>query len=246
MKTTILLGGVLLCATSLIAADVASDVKAAAKKLSSNYSWKSTSESAGGGGGGNRSRAAGPTEGKTDGGITQLSMARGDNTVEAVLKGDKGAIKTEEGWKSLAEAAEAGGDGGGGAGGRGGAARFTARTLQNYKAPAAEAEDLIGKAKDLKKDGDAYTGTLGAEEVKALMSRGFRRPGSNAPEVADAKGSVKFWTKDGALSKYQYNVQGKMTFNNNDVEINRTTTVEIKDVGTTKLNVPEEAKKKLS
>ena len=233
-----------MCATSLIAADAASDVKAAAKKLSNNYSWKSTSESVGGGGGGNRNRMGGPTEGKTDGGITQLSMTRGDNTVEAVLKGDKGAIKTEEGWKSLAEAAAAGGDGGGG--GRGGAARFTARTLQGYKAPAAEVEDLIGKAKDLKKDGDAYAGTLGAEEVKGLMSRGFRRPGGDAPEVADAKGSVKFWTKDGALSKYQYNVQGKMTFNNNDVEINRTTTVEIKDVGTTKLTVPEEAKKKLS
>ena len=239
----------MLCATSLIAADAASDVKAAAKKLSNNYSWKSTSESAGGGGGGgNRNRMGGPTEGKTDAGITQLSMTRGENTVEAVLKGEKGAIKTEEGWKSLSEAAAAGGDagGGGGGGGRGGAARFTARTLQSYKAPATEAEDLIGKAKDLKKDGDAYAGTLGAEDVKALMSRGFRRPGTDAPEVADAKGSVKFWTKDGALSKYQYNVQGKMTFNNNDVEINRTTTVEIKDVGTTKLNVPEEAKKKLS
>jgi hypothetical protein len=37
-----------------------------------------------------------------------------------------------------------------------------------------------------------------------------------------------------------------MSFNGNDREIDRTTTVEIKDVGTTKLTVPEEAKKKLS
>jgi hypothetical protein len=37
-----------------------------------------------------------------------------------------------------------------------------------------------------------------------------------------------------------------MEFNNNEVKINRTTTVEIKDVGTTKVQVPEEAKKKLS
>lgn len=238
MKTTILF--VLLGAMPLMAADLANDVKAATKKLSNNYSWKSTSESAGGGSG--RSRFGGPTEGKTDAGVTQLSMTRGESTIEAVLKGEKGAIKTAEGWKSLAEAAEAGGEGGAGRG----SARFTARMLQNYKAPAAEAEDLIGKAKDLKKDGEAYAGTLSAEDVKALMSRGFRRPGSDAPEVADPKGTVKFWLKEGALSKYQYNVQGKMTFNNNDVDINRTTTVEIKDVGTTKLNVPEEAKKKLS
>jgi hypothetical protein len=246
MKTKILLGAAWLCATSLIAADAASDVKAAAKKLSEkgNYSWKSTIESAGGsgGGGGGRSRFGGPTEGKTDAGLTQLSITRGESTVEAVLKDGKGAIKTEEGWKSLSEAAEAGGDGGGG---RGNAARFTARTLQSYKTPAAEVEDLVGKAKDLKKDGDAYAGTFSAEDTKGLMSRGFRRPGGDGPEIADPKGTVKFWVKDGALSKYQYNVQGKMTFNNNDVDINRTTTVEIKEVGTTKVNVPEEAKKKL-
>jgi len=57
---------------------------------------------------------------------------------------------------------------------------------------------------------------------------------------------VKFWVKDGVLSKYQYNVQGTMNIGGNDREINRTTTVEIKDVGTTKLTVPDEAKKKLS
>jgi hypothetical protein len=37
-----------------------------------------------------------------------------------------------------------------------------------------------------------------------------------------------------------------MTFNDNDVKIDRTTTTEIKDVGTTKVTVPDAAKKKLS
>jgi hypothetical protein len=243
MKRNILLGAVLMCATSLIAADAASDVKAAAKKLSEkgNYSWKSNSESAGGGGGGGGNRGGGPTEGKTDAGTIQLSMTRGENTTEAVVKGEKGAIKTQEGWQSLSEAAEAGQGGGGG---RGGA--FLARSLQNYKAPAAEAEELASKATGLKKDGDAYAGELPAEAVKGLLSRGRGRAGGDAPEVSGAKGNVKFWVKDGALSKYQYNVKGTMSFNGNDREIDRTTTVEIKDVGTTKLTVPEEAKKKLS
>ena len=39
---------------------------------------------------------------------------------------------------------------------------------------------------------------------------------------------------------------GKFTFNGNDREVDRTTTVEIKEVGTTKVDVPEDAKKKLS
>ena len=49
------------------------------------------------------------------------------------------------------------------------------------------------------------------------------------------------------LSKYESHVEGKMTGgrNNRETEVNRTTTVEIKDVGTTKLEVPAEAKKKL-
>jgi hypothetical protein len=243
MKTTGLLGAVLLCATSLMAADAASEINAAAKKLADkgNYSWKANSESASGtGGGSGRGRFGGPTEGKTDGGITQLSMTRGETTLEAVLKGGKGAIKTEDGWKSLSEASEAGGAGGGARN----AARFTALMLQNYKTPAAEVEALAGKAKDLKKDGEAYAGALTPDGVKDLLGR-FRRPGGDTPEVANPKGSLKVWVKDGVLSKYEYHVEGKMTFNNNDVEINRTTTVEIKDVGTTKLSVPEEAKKKL-
>ncbi len=37
-----------------------------------------------------------------------------------------------------------------------------------------------------------------------------------------------------------------MTVNGNDVNIDRTTRVEIKEAGTTKLDVSEEAKKKLS
>ena len=238
MKRTVLFGAVLFCAGSLMGADAAGEIKAAAKKLADkgNYSWKATSESAGGGG--NRGRM-GPTEGKVDkDGIAQLTMTRGDNTTEAVVKSGKGAIKTDEGWKSLSEAAESGGDGGFNP------RQFTARILQNFKAPAAEAEDLAGKTKELKKDGEAYAGDLTVEGVKSLLGR-FRRPGGDAPEIENPKGTIKFWLKDGVLSKYEYNVQGRMNFNNNDIEINRTTTTEIRDIGTTKVNVPEEARKKL-
>jgi hypothetical protein len=52
--------------------------------------------------------------------------------------------------------------------------------------------------------------------------------------------------KDGQLAKYEYHVQGNMSFNGQDREINRTTTVEIKDVGSTKVEIPAEAKAKMS
>jgi hypothetical protein len=44
----------------------------------------------------------------------------------------------------------------------------------------------------------------------------------NGPEIIGAKGAVKFWVKD------------------------RTTTIEIKDIGSTKVEVPGGAKKKVS
>jgi len=57
---------------------------------------------------------------------------------------------------------------------------------------------------------------------------------------------VKFWLKDGELTKYEFNVKGTVSFNGNDIDQDRTSTVVIKDVGSTKVTVPEEAKKKLS
>ncbi len=64
--------------------------------------------------------------------------------------------------------------------------------------------------------------------------------------VSDAKGSVKFWVKDGALTKYEFKLKGSIKFGDNDFPVDRTATVEIKDVGTTKVEVPDAAKKKLS
>jgi hypothetical protein len=233
-----------LAGTALVAnAAPKEELTDAAKKLADakNYSWKSDvqSQNPGGQGGQGRGRGfGGPSEGKAEkDGVTHLSMTRGDNTIEVVMKGDKGAIKTQEGWKSFAEASE-------GEATPAAARLAPARMFQNFKAPAAQAQDLISKVKDLKKDGDAYTGELTEEGVKQLLSFGGR-PGGNAPEVANPKGTAKFWTKDGVLSKYEVNVQGTMTFQGNERNINRTTTVEFKDVGSTKVEVPEEAKKKL-
>src|SRR2546423_1108315 len=119
------------------------------------------------------------------------------------------------------------------------------RQLQNYKTPAVEAQDLASKARDLKKDGDAYSADLTEDGVKELMT--LRRGGNfNPPAPTNTSGSVKFWLKDGALVKYEYNVKGTMSFNNNDVDIDRRTTVQVKDVGSTKVQVPDEAKKKAS
>ena len=48
-----------------------------------------------------------------------------------------------------------------------------------------------------------------------------------------------------AAPKDDVKVQGKVSFNGNDRDVDRTTTVEIKDIGSTKVQVPDDAKKKL-
>jgi hypothetical protein len=235
MNKHILFGTLALLTGSLFAANAApkDEVTAAAKKLADkdNYAWKQTTENAGGGGFG-----GGTSEGKTEkDGYLWLSMTMRDNTIEAVKKGDKGAIKTADGWQSLSEATS----------GDPGPATFAARRLQNLKTPAAQADELAGKVKELKQDGDVYSGDLTEAGAKSLLMFGGRG-GGNAPEVSGAKGSVKFWVKDGLLSKYEIKVQGKVSVNGNDRDVDRTTAIEIKDIGSTKVQVPDDAKKKLS
>ena len=233
MKTTILIGAIALMSGSILAADSGpkQDVISAAKKLGdkANYSWKTTVTVPEGA----RFRP-GPVEGKTEkDGFTVLSMTIGDNTRQAVLKGDKGAVTDQDGaWQSLADLENSEGRG-----------RFLALMVRGFKVPAAQAAEIASGAKELKQAGDVCAGELTEDAAKTLLR--FRR-GGDGPTVNNAKGSVKFWVKDGVLAKYEFKVQGSITFNNNDVDVDRTTVVEIKDVGATKVEVPAEAKSKLS
>jgi hypothetical protein len=234
MKQTLVFAAtVALLAGSVSAAEPKDEIVNAAKQLGEkeNYSWHQTvvvPEDA--------QFKPGPTDGKTEkGGFTFVSVSFNDNEIKAVLKGDKGAATNMEGeWQSLSELANSEGPG-----------RFMAMRFRDYKTPAAQAETLATQTKGLKKDGDVISGDLTDEGAKQLLSF-RRRNGGDAPTVSDAKGSVKFWVKDGTLSKYEFKVKGKMSFNGNDIDQDRTTTVVIKDVGTTKVTVPDEAKKKLS
>jgi hypothetical protein len=232
MKKSIVLGMAILFTGSLPAADPTpkEEITQAAKQLGEkpNYTWNTTvvvPENA-------RFRP-GPTEGKTEkAGFTYLKLSFGDNEIEAAFKGDKGAVTTQEGWRSFAELEEEQGRG-----------RFLGLMMRNAKRPVAEAAELAGFAKELKKEGDTYSSDLTEAGAKELLT--FKVPGREPPAVSNANGSVKFWLKDGGLAKYEFKLKGAIDFNGNTIDSDRTTTVEIKEVGTTKVEVPEEAKKKL-
>jgi hypothetical protein len=235
MKSLLACSVALFAAASLFAADK-DDVKSAADKLAAaeNYSWSSKMESP--------QFNPPPTQGKaTKDGLTWQKGAFQDNEWEAVAKDGKGAVKDEDGWHSLDEYAKSG-DSGNGFNFHG----FMATRIRTFKAPAAQAAEMLEKCSAVTKTGDTYTAEMTEDGAKSLMTMGGRR-GGQAPAISNAKGKIKFWIKDGVLTKYESNVTGSMKDRNgDDTDIDRTTTVEIKDIGTTKLTVPDEAKKKLS
>ena len=51
--------------------------------------------------------------------------------------------------------------------------------------------------------------------------------------------------KEGQLAKYELKVKGTVSFNGNDRDVDRTSTIEIKNIGSTKVEMPDEAKKKM-
>jgi len=233
MKEKILFGAITLLAGSLLAADSNPQdaVKDAAKSLGekSNYSWTTTIDLGG--------DMTGTIEGKAEkGGATSLTLSAAGQELNAVLKGDKGVLKMDESWKPLKAVAEDKDEQQ--------PMRIAARILQTQKAPAAEAADLASKTKELKLADGVYSGDLTADGIKEMVNT-LKQAAGGSLEVSGAKWSVKFWLKEGSLSKYESAMTGTVKFDGDDHDVNMKTTVQIKDVGTTKVTVPEEAAKKL-
>ena len=259
-KHPLLLTASVFLASTLVPAQAGDkgDLKSAIKQLAKkgNYSWTSTSKrpERPEGDGGDRSRfRSGPTEGKTVGGLIHLKSSRGDRTFESLSKGDKAATKGDDGWALVEPRPSAdagGGDGQRRRGSRGSRGAF----LRNYKTPPVRAGELLELVGDLKKEGDVYSGELTEEGAKSLVSfwGGRRRGGGDGgdapapPQPTGVKASAKFWVKDGVLTKYESVTAGKITFGDNERDLARTTTVELKEIGSTNIDAPDDIKTKLS
>jgi len=233
MKTKSLFSAAALLAGSLLTASATpgDDLTNAVNSLAAQpgYSWKATVVVPDG-----EQFRPGPTVGTTEkGGYTDVSLSMRGNTTEFVSKGDKVAVNTpDNGWESVADLAADQGPG-----------RFLAMMVRGFKAPTAQAASLAAGAAALKQDGDAIVSDLTDTGAKDLLSFRPRGAAGGGPDISNAKGSVKFWIKDGTLAKYEFKVTGTVSFNGNDRDVDRDTTVEIKDVGATKVIVPDEALK---
>ena len=226
----ILFSTVALMAGSLLAAyaDPKDDVTNAAQKLAagSNYTWQATVTVPAS----NRFKP-GPTDGKLDGTVTDVKMSFRDNHTEIIMDGTNTVLTAPDdgSWTKLSDLDTEG------------PGRFMSMMVQNFKAPAAQAIDLVGDTQSLLQSGNSYTGPLTEEGAKDLLA--FRR-GSNV-SVTNPSGTATFWVDGGQLTKFEYSVKGTITFNGNERPADRTVTVAISDVGKTKIDVPADAKKLL-
>src|SRR5260221_3911335 len=218
MKKIVLFLTAALLPATILAADSAQKVIDAAKQMgeNSNYSWVTSMKEGDGSPG-----KLGAIEGKGDNtGVTFLSFTVGGLPVEVCMKGGKGSAKALEGWQSFDDIAQTSGT-----------AAAVVKFLRSYKAPAVESADLAAKAKELKEEDGIWSGELAPDAAKELLlAAARRREGSDEPKATDPKGSVKFWVKDGVLTKYQVKIQDKVTAGDRVTDIDRTTTVEINEI----------------
>lgn len=229
MRSCLAIIPILVLSVCAVRADPKTEVTDAIKKLAaqSGYAWTYTPRTVGS----ETGRRQGPIEGKTEkDGYTHLKSSLGDVTLEIGIKATKMVVNYNGDWLSTAELGEN---------------NRTVQRLRMLKKADEEALDLLRQATGLKKEPDgSYASGMAAEAAKEM----FSLLGKRAAESPDASGSMKFWIKDGMLSKYEYVVRGKIAVGEDkkEVEVSRTTTVEIKDVGAVKVSLPEDAKKKLS
>ncbi len=240
MKSTMIASIIVFASAALWAADSAptNQVSDAIAKLktAANYSWTVTTVA-----GPDAPFTPPPVKGQTESaGFARFTSQFGENVADVILKGDKAVVKGEEGW----QLAVAGG---------GFRPEIFALNLARNGAPTDEAARILNGVKDFKAlDGGALGGDLSADAATDLLSFGPRRTGAKTnsdtpvfPAPTGAKGAAKFWLQDGALVKYQTHLTGTVSFNDNDTVLDFTRTTEIQQVGTTKMDIPDEAKKKL-
>jgi len=227
MKKELLICTVFTALLGVAQADPAEDLANAGKKLAAakNYTWASSSKWG--------DREARVTTGKTgSGGHTHLTIPMGDNSLEVLVRNGHVAFKGEAGWQLASAEAE---------GEENRRLRFLGRMAANYESPAKRVEEVIAGIQELKAEEGAYRGRLSEETAKNLMSWRGRGGGGEAPAIAGAAGSVVLHVADGMVTKYELTLSGKMTFNDQERDISRTTTIEFSEVGSTSFDIPEEA-----
>lgn len=129
--------------------------------------------------------------------------------------------------------------------GRGGTAGAYSNLQSSLSRPHDEIAIIVAGYTQLKAEPDGVSGALSETNAKLLLVHA----GQKDLLPLAASGTFRLWLKDGALTKYEVKLQGRLAVSTGgsrrEVDVRQTATTVVRDVGTTTFEVPEAAKKKL-
>jgi hypothetical protein len=200
----------------------------------------------------------------------QVGRSVTDTDVEMIFRGNVACvIQTDDGWKTPSELPNSNlresdsrrsypgssgrsrsGRGSGTAGApvsgpRGRSDRGYSNLQLGISHPHEELAVIVGSHQNFKIDGDTVSGVLTDLGAQLLLVR----DGQESITPLRASGTFKLWLRDGMVVKYQVQLEGtlsvRLSTQSREVTVHQTTETVLKDIGTTRVDVPAEARAKL-
>ena len=179
-----------------------------------------------------------PIRGRTDSEGWLVLEAELPGTVRrAAGRGRDRVVEAADGWRSGAEIE-----------GLRAEERQVARDLGAVPTPVDELTGLLPILGGLRREADgSYFGAVPEDTAERLIRAivSGRAPGGFVPELRAPFGNVRVWLRDGRLQRYVISAAATASLPFGTKEIKRVSTVEIREVGATRVDVPAEAKAKL-
>ena len=112
--------------------------------------------------------------------------------------------------------------------------------------PHEELAVIVGSHQEFKAEGDTVSGALTDLGAQLLLVR----DGQESITPVRASGTFKLWLRDGMVVKYQVQLEGtllvRVSSQSREVTVHQSTETVLKDVGTTRVEVPADARAKLA
>jgi hypothetical protein len=215
-------------ASTALAADPPQMVADAVQKLSDtrNFSWRAIT----------RETSQSLTvieDGQTqEDGSTLIRLNSGGSSVQIALKGSTSVLNAGGGWMTSDEATDQ---------------RQAVRFMSTVTSPALVASRIASRLDNLRADGGEFVAQISGGEVNNVISPLYSLDALRIRGVNEsgAKATVKFWITEGRLTKYQVHATGTMSRGGTATPVDLTVTVDFRDIGKTKVSLPDQAKKKL-
>jgi hypothetical protein len=223
----------LLNAEILSRAGAREDLAQAAQSLASknNYTWITTFE------GGQLPNAT--LRAMVDAsGVIYCSVRFEEADVDVVIKGDQRFVKTEKGWKSAASLLPSG-EGSG----QPEPAVMAAIFSKTIRPPAVEIKSLAGMLPTVETN---PTGGIDAkmteDSIKVLP---ILLPTATEPRLEKLEGVAQFFLKDHLVNRYAIKYSGLIKGPFGELDLRRTNTTVISEIGSTRVDLPAEVQKLL-